>query len=60
MFQINEISAAPHMPHDRKSHIGFSRPESLASMLTYAAEGSNDLEVMERNGEIFVALSAAS
>ncbi|MBS0232423.1 MAG: hypothetical protein JSR99_02945 [Proteobacteria bacterium] len=59
MFDIHEVSAAPHLPEPLKSGIRFSRPESLMAVLTQASDGDDSIEVRMRDGEIFIALTAS-
>lgn len=59
MFEINELSAAPHFPAPLKSSIQNSRPESLLALLAQASEGEEGIEVRMRDGEIFIALTAS-
>jgi hypothetical protein len=60
MNPIHEISAAPHFPHAlRKSRTPVTRPEAILSVLVYAGQGAKDVEVTERDGEIYIAITAA-
>ena len=58
MFEINELSAAPHLPEPLKSKIP-QRPETIFAQLAHAFEDETSLEVRMRNGEIFIALTAS-
>ena len=60
MFSIHEISAAPHFPHALRPLIAATaRPEAVVSMFVRAAEGAADVEVTERDGEIYIAIIAS-
>ncbi len=59
MFDLHEVSAAPHLPEPLKSTIRFFRPESLMAVLAQASEGDDSIEVRMRDGEIFIALTAS-
>jgi hypothetical protein len=59
MFDIHEVSAAPHFPEPLKPAIRPSRPESLLALLAQASEGGDSIEVRIRDGEIFIALTAS-
>jgi hypothetical protein len=59
MFPIYEISAAPHFPHALKSaQSTVPRPEPAISVLMVAANDARHVEVMESDGEIYVAITA--
>jgi hypothetical protein len=59
MFDIHEVSAAPHFPEPLKSKVQFTRPENLFALLSLAFENDNGVEVKFRDGEIFIALKAS-
>ncbi|MFA5955176.1 hypothetical protein [Hyphomicrobium sp.] len=59
MFEIYELSAAPHLPESFKSSLAVARPENLFALLAQASEGDESIEVRMRNGEIFIALTAS-
>jgi hypothetical protein len=58
MFDIYEVSAAPHFPDALKSSVSPIRPEVLCAMLARAFDDDTSIEVRLREGEIFVALTA--
>jgi hypothetical protein len=58
MFEIHEVSAAPHFPEPLKSAVALARPESLFAVLAQVSEGDDSVEVRLRDGEIFIALTA--
>jgi hypothetical protein len=59
MIPIHEVSAAPHFPQAYKSaQLTVTRPEAVISALMVAAEGSNDVEITEHDGEIYIAITA--
>ena len=60
MFQINELSAAPHFPEALKAVTGVSRPENILALLADAASGDGSIEITMRNGEIFIAQAQGS
>ncbi len=59
MFDIHEVSAAPHFPEALKSSIPETRPENLLALLAQAFENDTSVEVRFREGEIFIALTAS-
>jgi len=60
MFAIHEITAAPHFPHAlRPLIVATARPEAVVSLIVRAAEGAADVEITERNGEIYIAISSS-
>jgi hypothetical protein len=59
MFDIHEISAAPHLPEPLKSKVQLTRPENLFALLSQAFDNENGVEVKYRDGEIFIALKAS-
>jgi hypothetical protein len=59
MFDIHEVSAAPHFPEPLKSTVPLARAESLCALLAQASEGNDSVEVRLRDGEIFIALTAS-
>ena len=59
MFEIYEVSAAPHFPEALKSVISHDRPEIVLALTTQAFEKDSSIEVRMREGEIFVALTAS-
>lgn len=59
MFDIHEVSAAPHFPKPLKSTVALARPESLFTLLAQASEGNESVEVRLRDGEIFIAITAS-
>lgn len=59
MFSIHEITAAPHFPHALRPLIAATaRPEAVVSLVV-RAEGDADVEITERDGEIYIALNAS-
>ncbi len=58
MFEIHEVTAAPHLPEALKSSVLPARPESLFAFLAHAFEHDTNVEVRLRDGEIFIALTA--
>ena len=57
MFQINELTAAPHFPEALKGVTGFGRPENIVALLAQAAAGDGSIEITMREGEIFISLA---
>jgi hypothetical protein len=57
MFEIHEISAAPHFPEPLKDAAAAARPENVIALLAVAAKNDN-IEIIMREGEIFIELSA--
>jgi len=57
MYPIYEITAAPHFPQPLKSVHTTPRPEAIVSMLALASEGANDIEVIFRDGELFISFA---
>ncbi len=58
MNPIFEFSAAPHMPYMlRTARTPDMRPEAFVSALMVAAEDRGDVQITERNGEIFIAFA---
>lgn len=60
MFSIYEITAAPHFPHALLPLIAASvKPEAVVSLRVIPEKGAAaDIEIIERDGEICVAVSA--
>jgi hypothetical protein len=58
MFDIHEVSAAPHFPEALKAKVLPTRPENLFVLLSQAFENDNGVEIKFRDGEIFIALKA--
>lgn len=59
MFDIYEVSAAPHFPEPLKSAVHPQRPENLLTLLAQASESDEGVEIRMRDGEIFIALTAS-
>ncbi len=59
MFDIHEISAAPHFPQALKSNLAAAWPESPLAHFLRASEVESGIEARMREGEIFVALTAS-
>jgi hypothetical protein len=59
MFEIHEVTAAPHLPEALKSTIPPTRPESLFSFLADVFRNDTTVEVRLHNGEIFIAMEEA-
>ncbi|RUO98319.1 hypothetical protein [Hyphomicrobium sp.] len=59
MFDIHEITAAPHLPEALKPQLPPTRPENLFAFLAQALANDSSVEVRLREGEIFIALSPA-
>ena len=59
MFEIREVSAAPHFPEPLKPGAPTARPENVVALLTLASEGEANVEVTVHEGEIFIALTAS-
>ncbi|MBS0252798.1 MAG: hypothetical protein JSR78_17215 [Proteobacteria bacterium] len=57
MFEIHEVTAAPHLPEALKSSIPPTRPESLFAILAEGFQSDTNVEVKLRNGEIFIAMA---
>jgi hypothetical protein len=57
MFEIHELSAAPHFPEPLKAGSSAPRPENVITLLSAAPE-NDDIEVTIHEGEIFIALNA--
>lgn len=60
MFQINELTAAPHFPEALKGVTGFGRPENIVALLAQAVAGDGSIEITMRDGEIFIARAPRS
>jgi hypothetical protein len=59
MSPIHEISAAPHFPQAFRSSVPSpTRPEAIVAALILAAEGAREVEVTERDGEIYIEIIA--
>jgi hypothetical protein len=58
MFEIHEVSAAPHFPEPLKPGAPAARPESVIAVLASADQNDN-VEVTMHEGEIFIALTAS-
>jgi hypothetical protein len=58
MFEIHEVSAAPHFPEPLKPGAPAARPENVIAVLASANHNDN-VEVTVREGEIFIALTAS-
>lgn len=58
MFQINELTAAPHFPEPLKAILDVTRPENIVALLAQAADGDEAVEVTIRDGEIFISLAS--
>lgn len=59
MSPIREISAAPHFPLAFRSSVPApTRPEAIVAALILAAEGAREVEVTERDGEIYIEIIA--
>ena len=59
MSPIHETSAAPHFPHAFRSGVlAPTRPEAIVAALILAAEGAREVEVTERDGEIYIEIIA--
>ena len=58
MFDIHEVSAAPHFPEPLKSKAQITRPENLFALLSRGFENDTGIEVKFRDGEIFISLKA--
>ncbi len=59
MFDIHEVSAAPHFPEPLKCKVQLTRPENLFTLLSQAFENDTGIEVKFRDGEIFISLRAS-
>lgn len=59
MFDIHELTAAPHLPEPLKSFVTPTRPEALFALLAQGFESNSTIEVRLREGEIFIALTAS-
>ncbi len=58
MFEIHEVSAAPHFPEPLKTGTATARPESVIALLATASE-NDSVEISVQEGEIFIALTAS-
>lgn len=58
MFDIHEVTAAPHLPEALKSVIPQPRPENLFALLAQVLEKNVSIEVRLREGEIFIVPTA--
>jgi hypothetical protein len=58
MFDIHEVSAAPHFPEPLKAKVLPTRPENLFALLSQAFENDTGVEVKFCEGEIFISLKA--
>ncbi|AGK56445.1 hypothetical protein HYPDE_23798 [Hyphomicrobium denitrificans 1NES1] len=60
MFSIYEITAAPHFPHALLPLITATvKHGAVVSVQVSPAGGAADVEIIERGGEICVAISAS-
>ncbi|RUP08706.1 hypothetical protein [Hyphomicrobium sp.] len=59
MFEIFELTAAPHFPEALKPSVRDERPENIVTLFALAANGDQDIEITMRDGEFFIALKAA-
>ncbi len=59
MFQIYELTAAPHFPQALKDPARTERPENIVALLALAADGDHGVEITMRDGEIFIALKSS-
>jgi hypothetical protein len=57
MFEIYEVTAAPHLPEALKPNIPPTRPESLFAILAEVFQSDTNVEVKLRNGEIFITMA---
>ncbi|MFT3733229.1 MAG: hypothetical protein QM780_17725 [Hyphomicrobium sp.] len=58
MFDLYEVSAAPHLPEPLKAKIP-GRPETPFVRLAHAFEDDINIKVRMRESEIFIALTAS-
>ncbi len=58
MFEIHEVSAAPHFPEPLKTVAPAPRPESVITLLATATENDN-IDISVHEGEIFIALATS-
>jgi hypothetical protein len=56
VFDIHEVTAAPHFPEALKSNLPATSDRLFASL---AAENDNDVVARMRDGEIFFAITAS-
>ncbi|MBS0239231.1 MAG: hypothetical protein JSR89_12485 [Proteobacteria bacterium] len=59
MFEIYELTAAPHFPQPLKGQACADRPENIVALLAQAADGDQGIEITMRGGEIFIALKSS-